>query len=157
MAARGTREQLPLTPTGVRQSFPTWHDWAPASQALIPVSETEPSFFHSLFPTPCERQTPWEAGLASRVTSQRKSMTAGTLMLQDGSGRAYALQVGEGEGKRPFLGQQLDPNTQSRSHARVAKSVIASQDRIRNTRANMEEVGRLQQELSRRVPGLRKC
>ena len=35
-----------------------------------------------------------------------KSMTAGTLMLQDGSGRAYALQVGEGEGRRPFLGQQ---------------------------------------------------
>lgn len=77
-----------------------------ASQALIPASENEPSFSHSLFPTPCERQTPWEADLASCVTSQRKSVTAGTLMLRNGSGQAYVLQVGEGEGRRPFLGWQ---------------------------------------------------
>ena len=80
-------------------------------------------------------------------------------MLRDGSGQAYMLQVGEDEGRRPFLGWQnpVRPNTQSRSHARLAESVTASQDRIRNTWAVTEEVGRLQQELSRRARGLRKC
>ena len=34
---------------------------------------------------------------------------------------------------------------------------MASQDRIRNTRAVLEEVGRLQREVSRRARGLQKC